>query len=312
MLLFCSGFASLYCLLLLAWRLLDLIRYQDDYSNHLPHPGYYYTPPATNEELLAMVINVIVLFILLVTVGLLSVWQIFYVSANTTTIENLENTKIEELVRRKKIPKAAQYPYDLGFWGNMKSVLGERVWLWWMPQGAVGDGIHFPVNPELAVPGAGSVTWPPAEYYEYNKGRSYGVGDDDVDELESEEEEEDADVSDHQHHHGSGYDHHSSRRLVRRGSEGYLVKMLTAEDRERMVEEAMVRAEARAGLEGTEGAGDDLNFDESDDEVLFDKQRRYEQLGLMADSGSPARGVNGADGEDRDGVKAEQTLRRRA
>ncbi|KAJ3210899.1 Palmitoyltransferase [Dinochytrium kinnereticum] len=222
----------MYALFLIGWRMWDLIKYQEYIgSQHLPHAGYFYTPPASNSELIAMVINLILLFILMFTVGILSIWQLYFVTCNTTTIENSENTKIQELIRKDKVSSDATYPYDLGMLRNLKAVFGQNIFLWWLPQAAEGDGLSFDVDPAL-LEGDDDILWPPPEYYENNRKRT--------------------------HTHSK-----KSTKHVRRGSEGYLVKEWTLEERERMVADAERRA-----INGEHES-------DSDNETLALKQERY-------------------------------------
>eukprot|EP00842_Homolaphlyctis_polyrhiza_P005294 jgi/Hompol1/5766/HPOL_001399-RA len=173
----------------------------------------FYTPPAFDSEVIVMIINLVILFGLLLTVGILAVWQISYVASNVTTIESLEKAKVEELMDKGKIPDHYVYPYDLGFFKNMQMVFGKRWWLWWLPQPAPGDGIHFEINAEAL---AQRSAWPPREYHLYRK---YPYGKPPKNSR-------------------STIDVDAARSHVRRGSEGYLVQLLTEEDRERQVVDA--------------------------------------------------------------------------
>jgi hypothetical protein len=53
--------------------------------------------PPTESTIVAILVNVVVLFCLNFTVGILGLWQLWYVSRNVTTIESYENAKIDEL-----------------------------------------------------------------------------------------------------------------------------------------------------------------------------------------------------------------------
>ncbi|KAI9335838.1 DHHC palmitoyltransferase-domain-containing protein [Zopfochytrium polystomum] len=399
--------ASGYCLFLIARRMLAVIRYQNQiYKAHLPNADYYFTPPPSNTELVYMVVNVVLLLILLLLVGFLSMYQMHYSTSNTTTIEYMENSKIDTLVRRGKIRRSVAYPYDLGAWANLHEVFGGPFLLWWLPLRPRGDGLSFKVNAEAAAEAAesgGVVTWPPKEYFRYKSGSTYPVSDDS--DLATEDDSDDdlpdsptVVVSSHDgegaygpsnggvypngyggeygqghvyargygygsvpsalplegeeggniyRHYDGGYDpegaavgagygnpdedyeaqrwrQRSSRVRVRRGSEGYIVREITAADRERMVEEEMRRtlhvqraaaaaaastaagasATATAGLEGpaagSDGgsqseAGSDSEADAaSDDELLAAKQERYRSLGLVS-APAAADGSEGAD-----------------
>lgn len=82
-----------------------------------------------------------------ICVGMFSIYHIWLVSSNTTTIERWEKDKVSTLVRRGKIT-AIRFPYNIGFLGNMRSVLGPRWYLWLWPQPMQGSGLSYAVNPE--------------------------------------------------------------------------------------------------------------------------------------------------------------------
>lgn len=54
-------------------------------------------------ELIFLLVNLIAATIVLVLVGLLSVFHVWSVAANTTTIENWENNKIRKMQDRGEI-----------------------------------------------------------------------------------------------------------------------------------------------------------------------------------------------------------------
>ncbi|KAI8905102.1 DHHC palmitoyltransferase-domain-containing protein [Gorgonomyces haynaldii] len=192
--------ASSLCLFLVGMRILDVIRYQNDIASF--YQGSFqqnstirYTPSPSEMEILMIIVNVIILFVLLITVGILSLYQLYYISQNTTTIESFENSKIEDLKRKQKIPQDLKYPYDLGWYKNVCFVLGDRWYLWLLPFGAQGDGLEFETTTKNP--------WPPKEYYLYKK---------------------------------YPYGKQKDLKHVRRDSEGYVVKMLSAEEREQLVQ----------------------------------------------------------------------------
>ncbi|ORY46571.1 zf-DHHC-domain-containing protein, partial [Rhizoclosmatium globosum] len=124
------GFAASYCLGLYSYKNFDR----------------FYSPPPNSLTLVVMILDAVVLFILVLTVGLLALWQLYYAASNTTTIEALENEKIDKLIKRGIIRSATQYPYDLGSsLANLKSMLGRNMLLWWIPFRQEGNGIEFPM-----------------------------------------------------------------------------------------------------------------------------------------------------------------------
>ncbi|KAJ3039560.1 Palmitoyltransferase [Rhizophlyctis rosea] len=236
-------FASFTCLTLIAFRIRDVARYQyqfNDPSSFLSHSAnHFYTPLPDTPEVITMIVNLVILFFLLLSVGILAVWQLYYATKNVTTIESFENNRIYDLVKKKKIPTGLVYPYDLGLVENIKSVLGRRIWAWWIPQRSEGDGIHFKVSDEAeraAKEKGVSIDWPPKAYYVYkregNRSERGGGG-------SSTKHAKNEDV------HGAA-PLLGRRGHVRRGSEGYVVREWTEEERNMMVQMAHARAEAEA------------------------------------------------------------------
>lgn len=154
-----------------------------------------FVPPLQPNEIVFVIINTLLMFIVLLGVGILFIYHTSYILSNTSTIESLEIDKVTDLVRRGSVnPEDAVFPFDLGWRRNISTTFGTgfMVLFWKRPP---GDGLSFPVNR------AGSV-WPPAAYLEFRNGK-YGGG------------------------------------RVRRGSEGYLVKEYTPQEREAMISAAI-------------------------------------------------------------------------
>lgn len=80
-------------------------------------------------------------------VGMFSIYHLWLISGNTTTIERWEKDKVSTLVRRGKI-QAIRFPYNIGPMNNMRAVLGPHWWSWLWPQRMQGNGLSYPVNPE--------------------------------------------------------------------------------------------------------------------------------------------------------------------
>ncbi|KAJ1339178.1 palmitoyltransferase PFA4 [Batrachochytrium salamandrivorans] len=274
--------ASSCCLVLLGVRVWDLMSYQSSLVELYASGGsfksnsiYFYTPPADDREIIILLINLVILFALLLTVGILSIWQIFYVAYNVTTIESMENYKVEELMRRGKIPSTRIYPYTLSVYQNLQSVFGSRWYLWWVPSSAPGCGLTFPVN-ETGTLGL----WPPREYYLYRK---YPYG------KPSLKERRDAKSAAR----AAKLAVVNGTRHVRRGSEGYLVKNLTTQDREAQLYQADLLAkegdqnlmqdaedeDAVARLGGTDESSTDFDSFEDD----FDEDINLEGIPRVLD-----------------------------
>jgi uncharacterized membrane protein len=247
--------ASNLCLILIGVRILDLVLYQQElqtfYTQGYSYDIKHYTPPMDDREVVFMLINLVLLFALLFTVGILSLWQLWYVSRNVTTIESFENGSIEDLIDRGKIPATKQYPYDLGWYRNLQMVFGERWYLWWMPQPAPGDGIHFErCNKQM---------WPPREYYLYKK-----------------------------YPYGKAHSRKSQRGKlasnVRLGDEGYEVRPLTQEDRERMLANDGNHYDEEDRMQDDDTLGEDVYGESSTD---FDSLEEDEEEDTTADKGIP-------------------------
>ena len=140
---------------------MDFYNYQQDLSKYYSgfnNVSIRYTPPMTMHQVVVFIVVVLSMFILLLTVGVLFCFQLFYAMGNRTTIETFELEAINSLVKRKCIPDC-KYPYDLGILPNLKAILGRNILLWWVPAKVGGNGTKYPVNE------SGTVPWPPREYY---------------------------------------------------------------------------------------------------------------------------------------------------
>jgi hypothetical protein len=111
-----------------------------------------------------LVANYVVCLPVLIAVGVFSLFHLWSIVTNTTTIEGWEKDKVASLKRRGKIrevrfppflfhsaiesylPSLSQYryPYNLGVLPNLKAVLGKNTFLWCWPQSAPGSGLSYP------------------------------------------------------------------------------------------------------------------------------------------------------------------------
>lgn len=190
--------------------------------------------------------------------------------------------------------------------------VAKIVALGWVPWSARGDGVSFPVNDDAVAAAAENasegdrgdggggvvVVWPPPEYYKH-KNRS--CADSDSDEYDDDDDETSFDVerraaSTADAVTGEGNEAEplneqknrsqwQRRRLVRRGSEGYLVREVSEAEREQLVADAMLVASRRAvGIDGAEDYPNDEGIDvvdgdddDDDDEALATVQERYKK-----------------------------------
>ncbi|EIE89830.1 hypothetical protein RO3G_14541 [Rhizopus delemar RA 99-880] len=88
--------------------------------------------PSTSDIIL-MVINFVLVFVVLFAVGILSGYQFYCLLRNQSNIEAWERGKVETLVRRGKI-QPIKYPFDIGIYKNICQVLGPKPMLWLWPQ----------------------------------------------------------------------------------------------------------------------------------------------------------------------------------
>lgn len=110
----------------------------------------FYTRPDPSETyIIFLVINYALSIPVVVAVGFFTIYHIWCLVTNTTTIESLEKDRAATLVRRGRIHEV-KYPYDLGIRANVKSVLGDKPIFWcWPGTPAVGDGLTYPMDAAL-------------------------------------------------------------------------------------------------------------------------------------------------------------------
>lgn len=226
------------------------MNYQKDLAKYYQSPNAItsswirYSPPFTDVQILVLVIVIVVLFMLLFTVGILTVWQTYYLFSNLTTIEDFENRKIDDLKKQGVISKDREFPYDLGTFKNISSLFGSNWFFWCLPLNPVCDGFVYETNDK------DQMSWPPREYYLHKK---YPNG-----KPSKAHKEQRKDLK--------------RNPLVRRGSEGYLCKQLTAEDREKMV-----NGTYKYPTEPEEEIVSSTDFDSLDDDSS-DEQEKVEEM----------------------------------
>ena len=215
---FCTSVTvgSLSCLCLIGLRIWDVIRYQNVMNSYQPYNNAfdYYTPPVTLTEITLMLINIIVLFFLLLSVGGLSVYQLYYASQNITTIESFELENIQEM-KEKNSEIEFEFPFHLGMYKNFQSLFGENPLFWWVPKKMEsGDGMHYKTKDGM------SMEWPPKQYYLLRRfpHLSSDILKKSKDSKDSQDLDDMDDIQFHSH--------------VRKGSEGYIVREWTLEERQ--------------------------------------------------------------------------------
>jgi hypothetical protein len=112
-----------------------------------------YAPNPDLKELILIVINLVILFILLVAVGSLAVYQLYLALYNMTTVETYEYDSLNNM------HITAEFPWNIGAYRNYQSLFGRSWLFWWAPKRAMTDGINWEKNEKS------EDEWPPKEYY---------------------------------------------------------------------------------------------------------------------------------------------------
>ncbi|KAG6837652.1 hypothetical protein H0H93_004928 [Arthromyces matolae] len=99
----------------------------------------YWDEPSVVEFVLT-VLNYVACIPVLLGVGGFSLYHLYCLLGNSTTIEGWEKNKVATLVRRGKIHE------NLGRKRNLESVLGTNKLLWCWPGPAIGNGLNFEVT----------------------------------------------------------------------------------------------------------------------------------------------------------------------
>lgn len=148
------------CFFILVKRTLQL--FDDSYV-------YQNRASITTFELGLLIANLIAVVPVLFCVSMLSLFQFYGMGENTTTIEGWEKDKVASLVRKGKVAEV-RFPYDLGVFSNIQSVLGNNMLLWLVPQDMQGDGLSFPIT---QYEDEDTVVWPPPEYSKHKDALGY-------------------------------------------------------------------------------------------------------------------------------------------
>ncbi|KAI8393351.1 zf-DHHC-domain-containing protein [Radiomyces spectabilis] len=125
-----------YALSLLIWRMYAMMD-----SNRL---DWDFMQP-TLFETVFLIVDIAAIVIVILCVGILSIYHLYCICRGQTTIEGRERTKVKRLIRRRKIAPI-QFPFDVGIYRNISAVLGSNPLLWMWPQRMGGDGLSFPVR----------------------------------------------------------------------------------------------------------------------------------------------------------------------
>ncbi|EGO30996.1 hypothetical protein SERLADRAFT_455490 [Serpula lacrymans var. lacrymans S7.9] len=111
-------------------------------------------------ELVFIVLNYALCIPVVLAVGAFSLYHIYSMLGNTTTIEGWEKDKAATLLRRGKIQEV-KFPYNLGARRNITSVLGDNPLLWCCPTVTPGTGLKYQlsIGDDIDV----QASWPPRD-----------------------------------------------------------------------------------------------------------------------------------------------------
>lgn len=121
---------------------------------------YWYVSYPTTTEAVMLVLNYLFCIPVFLLVTFLTLYHYYLVSTNTTSIETWEKDRVYRQIRRGYIPYTS-FPYDVGCWSNVASVMGPSIWLWAWPKSQTGDGLTYPVHTQQD-PFA-QYAWPPKD-----------------------------------------------------------------------------------------------------------------------------------------------------
>ncbi|KAG6814148.1 hypothetical protein H0H92_002143 [Tricholoma furcatifolium] len=111
----------------------------------------------SSVEILFTILNFVTCIPVFLAVGGFSLYHLYCLLGNSTTIEGWEKNKVATMVRRGKL-REVKFPYDLGKRKNVDSVLGPNVLFWCWPRTALGNGIRFDIKDS----DGGPDLWPPS------------------------------------------------------------------------------------------------------------------------------------------------------
>ncbi|KAH9923635.1 zf-DHHC-domain-containing protein [Fomitopsis serialis] len=112
-----------------------------------------------SAELIFIILNMVTCIPVWLAVGGFTLYHFWMLSGNSTTIEGWEKDKVATLVRRGKIHEI-KFPYNLGVWRNICSVLGDSPLWWCWPTVPAGTGLKY----QLAEGDDGNAeNWPPED-----------------------------------------------------------------------------------------------------------------------------------------------------
>ncbi|EFP83579.1 uncharacterized protein PGTG_09292 [Puccinia graminis f. sp. tritici CRL 75-36-700-3] len=123
---------------------------------------FAYGPEPSKTEMIILVLNYVSCLPVILAVGVFSLYHLWAVLSNTTTIEGWEKEKARELRRKGRIQQFT-YPFSIGIYRNLQVVLGPNPLLWWLPQRMSGDGLRYPTL--ATIDPLEQYLWPPRDLF---------------------------------------------------------------------------------------------------------------------------------------------------
>ncbi|MBW0494120.1 hypothetical protein O181_033835 [Austropuccinia psidii MF-1] len=123
---------------------------------------FAYGPLPQKTELVFLISNYVACIPVILAVGIFSLYHLWSLLSNTTTIEGWEKEKASQLRRKGRIHQFT-YPFSLGTLRNIQAVLGKNPLLWCFPQKMTGNGLKYPVAASLDP--LEQYLWPPRDLF---------------------------------------------------------------------------------------------------------------------------------------------------
>ncbi|KAG0084381.1 Palmitoyltransferase [Podila epicladia] len=120
-----------------------IMRCLEAYENELQ--GINLHAALSQEQIIWIVVNVVLDGSVFCGISILSLYHVWLISSNTTTIESWEKDRILTIFRRGKVSEV-KCPYHQGILTNFQTILGQNPLLWLWPQPMLGDGMRFKVQ----------------------------------------------------------------------------------------------------------------------------------------------------------------------
>ncbi|KAF9191988.1 Palmitoyltransferase [Haplosporangium sp. Z 11] len=120
-----------------------VLRCMEAYENE--QLGINLSSAPSPEEIILIVVDLCLDGSVLFGISILTIYHIWCISNNTTTIESWEKDRVLTILRRGEISDI-KCPYNQGVLANFQEVLGHNPLLWLWPQPMLGDGLRFKVR----------------------------------------------------------------------------------------------------------------------------------------------------------------------